>query len=132
LAMVITNLTRQNVTPVATAEYASSIGMYTAGQGSSWAISPRLAEQWGLQYAPIQNDVAAIAAALREGKLIVTAGNGPKPFTSGGHFIVIRGITADGKFKIGDSGHSDTSTQEWDPQFIVSNMSEGSAYAIYK
>lgn len=132
MAMIITNLTGQRVTPVETANYAASIGMYQEGRGSSWEIGPRLAEHWGLRAEPVAKDVASITAALRNGALVITPGAGPKPFTSGGHFIVIRGVTADGKFKIGDSGHSDTSDQDWDPQFIVQNMRDGGSYAIYR
>lgn len=132
MAMIITNLTNQQVTPVETANYAAEIGMYQAGVGSSWDIGPRLAERWGLRAEPVAKDVAAITTALRNGALIITPGAGPLPFTTGGHFIVIRGITADGMFRVGDSGHSDTSAQDWDPQLIVQNMRDGGSYAIYR
>ena len=132
MAMIITALTGTPVTPVQTANYASDQRLYVPGEGSSWAISPRLAQHWALKSQPISKDLAKITQALQAGSLIITVGKGPKPFTSGGHFIVIRGITASGKFKIGDSGHSDTSSQEWDPQAILQSMSEGSAYAISK
>lgn len=132
MAMIITALSDQPVTPVQTADYAGSIGMYIEGVGSSWTIGPRLAEHWGLRSEPVERNVAAITEVLREGKLVIAPGQGPKPFTSGGHFIVIRGVTADGKFKIADSAHNDTSTQDWDPDFIVSNMRDGGTYAIFK
>lgn len=132
MAMIITNLTNRQVTPVETANYAAEIGMYQAGVGSSWDIGPRLAERWGLRAEPVSKDIAAISAALRNGALIITPGAGPLPFTSGGHFIVIRGITADGMFRVGDSGHSNTSAQDWDPQLIVQNMRDGGSYAIYR
>lgn len=133
MAMIITNITKQTVTPVDTADYAAQIGMYVEGVGSKWEIGPRLAKQWGLQSEPIEKDINAITAALREGKLIITAGKGAKPFTSGGHILVIRGVTADGKFRIGDSGHRDTSEKDWDPQFIINNIHDGAAtYAIYQ
>lgn len=131
MAMIITKLTGEQVTPVDTATYAGSIGMYVPGVGSSWDIGPRLASRWGLRSEPVERDVIAITNALRQGRLIIAPGQGPKPFTSGGHFIVIRGVTADGKFKVGDSGHSDTSEQDWDPQFIVDNMRNGGIYAIF-
>lgn len=132
MAMIITALTSRPVTPVETSDYAASIGMYVAGAGSSWDVGPRLAEHWNLRYEPVAKDVVAITAALQAGKLVITPGQGAEPFTSGGHFIVIRGITADGKFKIGDSAHNNTSTQDWDPQFIVNNMRDGGSYAIYQ
>lgn len=132
MAMIITNLTKQQVTPVETANYAAQIGMYEPGVGSSWSIGPRLAEHWGLRAEPVAKDITAITNALRNGALIITPGAGPQPFTSSGHFIVIRGITANGMFRIGDSGHSNTSAQDWDPQQIVQNMRDGGSYAIYR
>lgn len=132
MAMIITTLTGQRVTPVETADYAASLGLYVSGVGSSWDIGPRLADNWNLRYEPVRRDIIAITAALQAGKLVITPGQGPEPFTSGGHFIVIRGITADGKFKVGDSAHADANTKDWDPQFIVSNMRDGGIYAISK
>lgn len=132
MAMIITALTGTPVTPVQTAQYAAAQDQYVPGSGSKWSIGPRLALHWGLKSQPISNDLAKITQALQSGSLIVAVGHGPKPFTTGGHFIVIRGITASGKFKVGDSGHSDTSNQEWDPQAILQSMSEGGAYAISK
>lgn len=131
MAMIIVNLLGNGVTPVDTSNFAASQGLYIPGQGSSWSISPVLAAHWGLKSKPISPDVQQIAAALQAGGLVIAPGKGSLPFTSGGHFIVVRGITADGKFKVGDSGHSDTSDKEWDPQQLVSNMSDG-VYAIYK
>lgn len=132
MAMIITALTGQRITPVETAKVAGDKGMYIPGQGSLWTISPTLAEHYGLKSRSIPKSVAGIKEALESGALVIASGQGPKPFTSGGHFIVIRGITADGKFKVGDSGHSDTSDKDWDTGPILSSMNGGSIYAIYK
>ncbi len=134
MAMIITNLTGKQVTPVETSKYAAEKGLYIAGQGSSWDIGPVLAEHWGLKAQNIGVNLEAITKTLQAGGLVITAGQGAEPFTSGGHFIVIRGITAEGKFKVGDSGHSDTSDKEWDAQQILASMRgrDGSVYAITK
>lgn len=132
MAMIITALTGTAVTPADTASYAASRGMYIPGQGSSWSVAPVLAEHWGLRSEPIGKDLVKITQALAAGGLVVTSGRGAKPFTGGGHYIVIRGITAGGKFLVGDSGHKDTSDKEWDPQPILGSMPGGSTYAIYK
>lgn len=132
LAMVITTLTGEKVTPVDTTKFATSKDLYIKGVGSSWDISPVLVEHWHLQSTKISADVATISANLEAGALIVTSGKGPIPFTSEGHFIVIRGVTATGKFKVGDSAHNDANDQEWDPAQITSNMNAGNVYAIYK
>lgn len=131
MAMIITALTKQPVTPLDTATYAASQGMYVPGAGSSWAIASTVANHWGLRAEPVGANLTKITQALQAGGLVITSGKGPKPFTSGGHYIVIRAITASGKLKVGDSAHKDTSDKEWDPQEILSNMAGGSAYAIY-
>lgn len=134
MAMIITALTGKKVTPVETAAYAAEKGLYVEGAGSSWNIGPVLAEHWGLKAVNIGVDAAKIEATLRVGGLVITAGQGAKPFTDGGHFLVIRGITAEGKYKVGDSGHSDTSDREWDVDQILASMNgrDGSVYAITK
>lgn len=132
MAMAITALTGQRVTPDQTAAYAGSQGMYIPGTGSSWNVAPVVAKHWGLKATFIGPDVTKITQALQSGAIIVGAGRGPLPFTSGGHYIAIRGVTTDGKWMIGDSAHRNTSAQQWDPGTLVSNMGGGSIYAISK
>jgi hypothetical protein len=132
MAMIITALTGSQVTPDIVAAWAGSHGLYIAGAGSSWSIGPDVAKQWNLKSSLIGANIARITATLQAGGLVITAGEGPKPFTSAGHFIVIRGVTADGKWKVGDSAHTDTSSQDWDPQQLLVNMHDGSVYAITK
>lgn len=133
MAMIITNLGTR-VTPVETANFASSKNLYIAGAGSSWGIAPTLAEHWGLKSEAIGANISKIAQTLQAGGLVITAGKGTSPFTQAGHFIVIRGVTADGKFKVGDSNDPSSNTKDWDPQLLLSNMAgfEGSVYAITK
>lgn len=142
MAMAITNLSGHTVTPAQTAAYAMTPGSAGPGQteidptgGSKWSIAPDLATHWGLKATAIGSNVAAISATLSAGGLVVVAGTGGVPFTTGGHYIVIRAIAADGKWLLGDpdtaAGHS--STIEWDPAAVVAaGMEAGSAYAITK
>lgn len=132
MAMIITALTGKAVTPNITAAYADSQNLYVPGAGSSWSIAPVLAERWKLNSSPIGKDIAKITATLQAGGLVIASGQGPKPFTEGGHYIVIRGVTANGMWKIGDSAHDDTSDKEWDPQMLIRYMNDGSVYAITK
>jgi hypothetical protein len=135
MAMIITNLTGNKVTPVDTSNYAASQGLHESG-GSKHNIGKVLAEHWGLKSELIGSDLSKINQALNAGGLVIAAGKGALPFSTGGHFIVIRGVTSDGKWKVGDSGHNNTSDKEWDPQQIISeinvNNGSGSVYAIYK
>ena len=132
MAMIITALTGQQITPVQTANYAASQGLYIPGAGSSWSIAPVLAAHWGLDATPIGANIDKITATLQTGGLVIVSGQGPIPFTTGGHYIVIRGVTADGKWLIGDSAHNDTSDKAWEPSQLISFTNDGSVYAITK
>jgi len=132
MAMIITALTGQTVTPDVTAAYAMSKNQYSNGVGSNWTIGTVLAAHWNLNATFVGKNTAAIVSVLQKGGLIITAGKGPSPFTSGGHFIVIRAVAADGKWLVGDSAHNNTSDKEWDPTALLSSMADGSVFAISK
>jgi len=136
MAMIVTALTGQSVTPDQTAAYADSQGLYVNGEGSSWSIGRVLATHWGLKSTLVPADVSTISAVLQTGALVIVAGKGPVPFTSGGHFIVIRGVTSDGNWMVGDSAHPEANTTSWSPSAVlagvISNGSDGSIYAISK
>ncbi len=134
MAMVITALTGKQVTPAETTAYANTKNLYTSA-GSSWSVAPVLAEHWGLKAKNISASVAAINAVLTSGGLVVTSGSGASPFTSGGHYITIRGLTDDGKWKIGDSNGNiggKNSNQAWDPKHILDIANAGNIVAITK
>ena len=133
MAMIITALTGQSVTPDMTAAEAARKG-YAMCTGGSYYTVARIAENWGLQATPIGFDnIERLNEVLRSGSMIFTSGTGTSPFTSVGHMIGIRGVTADGKWKIFDSNDNgrETSAQEWDPMVIISQNTWG-GYVISK
>ncbi len=132
MAMIITALTGQAVTPDQTAKKAGDDGMYVSGEGSSWEVANNLAKHYGLKSTKIKSDATAISNAVKGGSYVIMSGKGSLPFTGGGHYIMIRGVTADGKWKVGDSAHRDTNNQEFNPSTILSMAAEGSMYAISK
>jgi len=135
MAMIITALTGSRVTPIDTADYAAQQNLYVGGVDSSHSIGPVLADHWGLHANALSADVTAISDALRAGQLVIAPGKGAEPFTQSGHFIVIRAVLTDGKWKVGDSAHENTSDKEWDPAQIVASIQAnggGGVYAISK
>ena len=137
MAMIVTALTRQNVTPDILASYYHSKGFDSSG-ATSWAAAPDAAKKYGLTATPLGTDTAKISAALQSGSLVIMAGKGGLPFTSAGHFVVVRGVTSDGKWLLGDpdtaAGHSNT--ESWDPAQVIAgvinNGGGASVYAISK
>jgi hypothetical protein len=141
MAMIITNITGQAVTPADTATYGAAHGTAvdsttygtahgtavgsTTSAGSYHNIHQVLGDHYGLKYTQLTKDVTVINQGLRDGGLVIMAGTGSVPFTSFGHIIVIRAVTADGKWLIGDSNGAigqanSANTKEWDPAAILS------------
>jgi len=135
MASIITALSGKKVTPSETTAYAKSQGMYVSGVGSSHAISPVLAANWGLKAKKITNDAEVINKELRNGGMVITSGTGAAPFTSAGHIIAIRGVTDSGKWKIADSNGNvgqENSKKEWNPDSILGTANAGNFWVIYK
>jgi len=135
MAMIITALTGKPVTPTDTVAFANTQNLYVPGYGSDWKVAPVLAEHWGLKAKNIGASVSAVNAVLQAGGLVVTSGKGASPFTPGGHYITIRGVTAGGKWKIGDSNGQQgiaNSKTEWDPQQILGTANASNIVAITK
>lgn len=66
----------------------------------------------------INLDGEDVADALAEGKLVVAIMS-KGHFTKSGHFIVLRGINADGKVLVADPASLKRSNQEWDLSLIL-------------
>ena len=91
---------------------------YVNGSGTSWSIFAPAAAQWGVSCRGIGKDAELMQEALSQGKLVV-ASMGPGTFTRGGHFIVLTGITDDGKIKVNDP-NDNSSKQHINQAFAVS------------
>lgn len=140
MAMIITNLTKNPVTPADTAAYGMANGTVNVSAdgvaaGSKHNIDSVIGANWGLKTTDVGLDVAKINQGLRDGGLVVIAGSGAAPFTSGGHIIVIRAVTSTGKWMIGDSNGingAENSQKEWDPGYILSMSDSGYARLLTK
>ena len=125
-----------DVTPADTADVAGQAGMHVRCSdgslcGSSWEISSVLASHYGVQAENLGNaSVETINAALKAGKMIHAVGAGGLPFTSGGHFVAIVGITDSGEWIVADSADGHESIASYDPYQVTAGLSN--AYAISK
>lgn len=125
-----------SVTPAETADIAGQAGMHVRCSdgslcGSSWEISRVLANHYGLQAENLGNaSVDTINAALKAGKMVHAVGAGGLPFTEGGHYVAIVGITDSGEWIVADSAGSHDPVASYDPYQVTSGLSN--AYAISK
>lgn len=106
LAMVISYLIGNRVTPADVVSWTGN-RYYVSGKGSSWNIFPACASNWAISCQNLGKSTAGMTAALSSGKPVI-ASVGPGTFTKGGHLIVLRGITEDGKILVNDPSDNNT------------------------
>lgn len=125
LAMVVSSLTGKKISPLGMCNWAYANGYCCEGSGSYHSLIPEGAKHFGLNVKGYRtNEYGNVAKALSEGKLIIVI-MGKGHFTSGGHFIVLRGITSAGKVLVSDPVSRKRSNQEWDFSIIVNEARKG-------
>ena len=121
MSMVVSSLTDINIDPVQMANWANQNGYWYPKSGSLHSLIPDAAMAFGLSSEGVENTPEAkqkISTALQEGKLVVTL-MGKGQFTKTGHFIVLRGITSEGKILVADPASKERTNKEWDIDTIV-------------
>lgn len=130
MAMIITALTHQNVTP----DQVAATGGANGGQ-SDWKLPEIIANsgKWPIQVEKISHD--KIDDTLTKGGMVWLCGKDIAPFSKDGHCIGIRGRTSNNKWLIFDSGNTENSDKEWDKsniyQGLKNNKGDGSVWAVY-
>lgn len=126
LAIVVASLTAQQVTPLDVARWSAASGHRCEGNGSYHSLIPDGGRHYGLTVTGIGSDAARLTAALSEGKLVIALMS-KGHFTNGGHFIVLRGITAQGEILVADPASVRRSQQAWALSIIVNEARRGAA-----
>lgn len=127
VAMVVSTMTTQRVTPKEVADYSYDNGWYR-GSGTLWGLLNEGPKNWGLTSTAIGTDLARAVTALRNGALVIASGTGTAPYTGGGHILVLRGVTSDGKILLGDSNTTpppstdENNTREWEQSQIAQGL----------
>jgi hypothetical protein len=125
MSIVISSLTGQTMDPVQMANWSVENGGYCEGNGSYHSLIPNAAEAFGLSVEGMTpKEPQKIVDALASGKLVVAIMR-KGHFTTGGHFIVLRGVTANGKILVADPASIRRSNQEWDLSIILNEASKG-------
>ncbi|MDR0818356.1 MAG: C39 family peptidase [Oscillospiraceae bacterium] len=119
LAIAVSSLSGRAVDPLQMATWAYQNGYKCEGNGSYHALIPDGAKHFGLtvDYAT-RSEAQKIVDALASGKLIVAIMQ-KGHFTKVGHFIVLRGVTSEGKILVADPASKKRSEQEWDLPIII-------------
>ncbi len=119
LAMIISTLTDNIVTPDTMAKWSYDNGYFCNNSGSYHSLIPKGVNKHGLVSKSLESPTKqTIIDELSSGNLIVVLMN-KGTFTSEGHFIVLRGITNDSQVLIADSKSLDNSQKPWDIDLIL-------------
>lgn len=123
MAMAVKSLTGQETDPKQMASWCSQNGYWAAGSGSYHSIVRGVADAFGLEcVSPDSMTPEGLRTQLSGGRIAValmSAGH----FTSGGHFILLRGVTLDGNILVADPNSRARSLQEWDASIILNELS---------
>ena len=119
LAMVAVGLTgNTRINPLVVSNYAYKHDYYVNGVGSSWSLISEGAKHFGLNSQELPLSKSSILSTLKEGfPIIVTVG--PGTFTTTGHFLVLTGLTDDGKVTINDPNSKINSSKSWDVDIFL-------------
>jgi hypothetical protein len=103
-AMVASYLTGTTITPVDAVSWCGD-SYYMPGVGTYWSYFAAAAAHFGCGSVTQTNDANTVLKALSEGRPVISSQSAGL-FTSAGHFIVLRGVTANGKVLINDPNDS--------------------------
>ena len=124
LAMVVATLADSGIDPTDVADYGTRNNFYEPGVGSRHGLFTHGAREYGLTSNDAGTDINQVITALKAGGLGIASGKGSVPFTEGGHIIVIRGITAEGKLLVGDPNQSSLDVTEYDQSELMKSVSK--------
>lgn len=124
MAIVISTLKGEEYTPIDAADFATENNFYFHGVGTMWSFFTRGAESNGLTSVNYGDDLLAALECIPEGGMVVISvgqsdGTGNDLYRGNGHFMVIRGITEDGRILVADPASRANTETEWDYQTVM-------------
>ena len=131
LSMVATGLTgNTSFTPKYVADMSVNMGYYVEDVGTDWTLMTSGASELGINSAQLTNwSEDSLKSELSAGHPIICS-MGPGDFTNQGHFIVLSGLTEDGKVLINDPNSKINSRKKWDLNTIINQMNAAWAFWV--
>lgn len=125
-AMVVSTLTGHYIDPQEMSDIFVKEGFWADESGTYFTFAYGTGELFNLQvesFTPEENTAADLIDQLMTGKVaiaLMTTGH----FTTGGHFIVLRGVTLSGDILVADPASRERSLTLWDPQLIMDELTK--------
>ncbi len=129
LSMVCAGLLQDTTkTPDAIADFSMENNYYATDSGTSWTLMSNGASNLGLKVHSMDVSAKSIRKQLKKGRPVICSMR-PGDFTTQGHFIVLTGITEDGKLTLNDPNNISRSKQQWDMDTVVRQIKALWAYS---
>lgn len=125
MAMAVSSMTEHQMDPAQMAQWCVDQGYWARKHGSYLSIVPGTAEAFGLactSIPPEEADPDDLLQRLATGQMGVAL-MGPGHFTNGGHFILLRGVTLDGRVLVADPASPERSLTLWDLELVLGELS---------
>lgn len=137
MAIVISTLNHQTVTPRMTCDFSIANGEYVYGAGTAHSFVGNAAAHWGLTCERVGKDrMDYVVQSLKDGKMVVEICEAYTITGSGsGHFIVLTGVTREGYITIADCASRERTGKVYSVETIKSfgrDLSEGAFWIIGK
>ncbi|MBQ8982035.1 MAG: C39 family peptidase [Lachnospiraceae bacterium] len=124
MAMVVSTLTGETITPEQVADYCMDNNLYVWGAGTSHALFYR----YDMNTTDYGNDLISALSVIPEGGMVILsvgmpdtiradgshALNGNEIYRGAGHIMAVRGVTEDGMILLADPNSRYNSETEWD------------------
>lgn len=120
LSMVASYL---NDSPIYPDELAKKYGKYNTKIGSSWSLFSDTCDELNITLEERTWDMELVIDSLKEGKIIIANAHKESPFTKGGHYIVLTGITDSGKILVNDPYKGNYG--QWNGQILKEGFKNG-------
>lgn len=118
LSMVYITLTgRDDLDPAAMADFSECSG-YTADGMTTWTFMTDGAAELELASEELPASADAVREALLSGRPVICS-VGPGDFTTTGHFVVLSGMTDDGKVIVHDPNSAERSSHPWNLERVL-------------
>ena len=119
MAMIATYLTGEKHDPVEMAKFSLDNHHRIKGKGTDWEFFGHVSKTLGINCERLGNNSDSLIAALKAGKPVISS-QGHGTFTTGeGHFIVLKGLTSDGKVIVADPGSRARTKKTYDVKTIM-------------
>lgn len=132
MSMVYTGLTgNSDYTPAEMADFCIENDYFSQESGTSWSLMLNGARKLQLDSQRLEISKKSFRSKLKKGEPVI-ASMEPGDFTTTGHFIVLTGLTEEGKVSVNDPNSIANSQKEWDLDTIIQQTKAAWSYSYTK